>query len=443
MLDWREIADNPEAFKAGLKNRGFSQSEIESTLQGILTAAKSRSDVQAALNQAQEERNKSSQEVAGLMKAGKKDEAQALIARGKGIGLEIESKNQELEKVALKFQSFLEMIPNLPHESVPFGVSSDENREVRSWGNKRNFDFEPLPHDELAHKFGYIDFDRAGKISGSRFAFLMGAVAQLEHALGSFMLDQHRARGYQQVSPPYMVSHDTMYGIGQFPKFKEDVFQIQGQDKYLIPTAEVSLTSFYRDEILADTQLPIKFTAFTPSFRSEAGSYGKDTKGLIRQHQFLKVELVKFSSPETSLDELEAMVGDAENILQKLQIPYRTMLLCTGDMGFSSRKTYDIEVWLPGSVFGAENKKGCYREISSCSDCGSFQARRSAIRYKGRDFKGTRFVHTLNGSGLAVGRTLVAVLENYQNRDGSITVPEVLRPYMGGVAAITPVAVKG
>ncbi|HVJ66026.1 MAG TPA: serine--tRNA ligase [Bdellovibrionota bacterium] len=443
MLDWREIHDNPEVFKTALQKRGFAESEIQSTLAEILTTAKDRAEVQRALNLAQEERNRSSGEVAQLMRSGKKEEAQALIAQGKKIGEEIDAKNAELEKVEIKFRSILEMIPNLPNESVPFGKSSDDNKEVRKWGTARKFDFEPLPHDELAHKYGYIDFDRAGKISGSRFAFLMGAVAQLEHALGSFMLDEHRKRGYLQVSPPYLVSAETMYGIGQFPKFKEDVFKIDDQDKYLIPTAEVSLTSYFRDEILSDAELPVKFTAFTPSFRSEAGSYGKDTKGLIRQHQFLKVELVKFSAPETSFDELEAMVGDAENILQKLEIPYRTMLLCSGDMGFSSRKTYDIEVWLPGSVFGADNKKGCYREISSCSDCGPFQARRSAIRYKGKDFKGTRFVHTLNGSGLAVGRTLVAVLENYQNKDGSITVPAVLRPYMGGLERIEPVSRKG
>lgn len=439
MLDWREITSNQESFVNSLKNRGYSASDINQTLSEILTTAKSRSEALGTLNALQEERNKGSQEVGQLMKSGKKDEAQALIARGKKIGEEIDQKNQELEKYELKFQALLEMIPNLPHESVPVGSSADDNKEVRAWGNKRGFDFEPLSHDELASKHGYIDFDRAGKVSGSRFAFLMGQIAQLEHALGSFMLDEHRKRGYIQVSPPYLVTAKTMYGIGQLPKFKEDVFKIESQDKYLIPTAEVSLTSFYSEEILSDTELPKKFTAFTPSFRSEAGSYGKDTKGLIRQHQFLKVELVKFSAPETSLNELEQMVSDAENILQKLEIPFRTMLLCTGDMGFSSRKTYDIEVWLPGSVFGADNKKGCYREISSCSDCGSFQARRSAIRFKSKDTKGTRFVHTLNGSGLAVGRTLVAVLENYQNADGSITVPSVLRPYMGGLEKINPI----
>lgn len=442
MLDWREISSNPDLFTKALLSRGFESSEIECTLSSITATAKSRSEVQALLNALQEERNKGSQEVAGLMKSGKKDEAQSLIARGKKIGEEIEQKNQEMELAEVKLRELLELVPNFPHESVPLGKSADDNKEVRAWGTKRKFDFEPLPHDELASKHGYVDFDRAVKVSGSRFAFLMGAVAQLEHALGSFMLDEHRKRGYQQVSPPYMVSAKTMYGIGQLPKFKEDVFKIEDQDKFLIPTAEVSLTSYYADEILADSELPKKFTAFTPSFRSEAGSYGKDTKGLIRQHQFLKVEMVKFAAPETSLDELESMVGDAENILKKLEIPYRTVLLCSGDMGFSSRKTYDIEVWLPGSVFGSENQKGCYREISSCSDCGPFQARRSAIRYKGKDFKGTRFVHTLNGSGLAVGRTLVAVLENYQNADGSVTVPACLRPYMGGLEKIEPL-IKG
>jgi seryl-tRNA synthetase len=438
MLDWREVSENPDGFKEALRRRGVADAEISTTLSAILETAKLRSDVQMSLNQLQEERNKASQEVAGLMRSGKRDEAQELIIKGKQIGEGIEVKNKELELVENKFRSILETIANAPHESVPNGASADENKEVRAEGTKRSFDFDPLPHDELAHKYGYVDFDRASKISGSRFAFLMGSIAQLEHALASFMLDQHRERGYMQVSPPYLVSADTMYGIGQFPKFKEDVFRIHEEDKYLIPTAEVSLTSYFKDEILQETELPIKFTAFTPSFRSEAGSHGKDTKGLIRQHQFLKVELVKFVAPESSLDELEAMVDDAENILRKLEIPYRTMLLCSGDMGFSSRKTYDIEVWLPGSVFGADNKKGCYREISSCSDCGAFQARRSSIRYKGKDFKGTRFVHTLNGSGLAVGRTLVAVLENYQNKDGSITIPKVLRPYMSGAEVIKP-----
>lgn len=438
MLDWREITTNPDLFRSALERRGFASSEIEQTLSQILATAKLRSEVQASLNSLQEERNKGSQEVSLLMRSGKKDEAQELIARGKKVGEDIEVQNQELEKVELKFQALLEMMPNFPHESVPTGRSADDNQEVRRWGTPRAFDFAALPHDELADRYGYIDFDRAGKISGSRFAFLMGPIAQLEQALASLMLDLHRERGYLQVSPPYIVSAKTMYGIGQLPKFAEDVFKVQDQDKYLIPTAEVSLTSYYADEILADAELPKKFTAFTPSFRSEAGSYGKDTKGLIRQHQFLKVELVKFATPESSLAELEAMVSDAENILQKLEIPYRTLLLCSGDMGFSSRKTYDIEVWLPGSVFGADNQKGCYREISSCSDCGPFQARRSAIRYKGKDFKGTRFVHTLNGSGLAVGRTLVAVLENYQNADGSITVPTALRAYMGGLTKIEP-----
>jgi seryl-tRNA synthetase len=320
---------------------------------------------------------------------------------------------------------------------VPVGKDEQANPIVREWGTPRSFDFEPKSHDELGEKLGLIDFARAAKISGARFTFLRAGIAQLERALVNLMLDTQRTRGYEEIVPPYIVSASTMYGMGQFPKFVEDVFKVEGQDKYLIPTSEVPVTSLYGGEIVDEAMLPKKFMAFSPCFRSEAGSYGKDTKGLIRQHQFHKVELVKLTRPEESLNELESMVGDAENILKLLEIPFRTIHLCTGDMGFNSQKTYDIEVWLPGSVFESQgSKRGCYREISSCSDCGDFQARRSQIRYKPKGGKGTQFVHTLNGSGLAVGRTLVAVIENYQQKDGSILVPKVLKPYMGGLEKI-------
>jgi len=440
MLDWREITKDPEAFKTALHRRGFSDSEISETIGGIQETAALRSELQKKINEVQEKRNLNSQEVAKVMRSGEKEKAEPLKQKGKELADQIDQIQEDLDKVEIKFGAHLEMMPNYPHHSVHVGKDEADNKEVHKWGEPRGFDFDPLPHDELATKFGYMDFDRAGKVSGSRFSFLMGQVAQLEHALASFMLDQHRVRGYMQVSTPYLVQEKTMYGIGQLPKFYEDVYKVEKQDMFLIPTAEVSLTSFFAGEILDAEKLPHKFMAFTPSFRSEAGSYGKDTKGLIRQHQFLKVEMVKFVKPEDSLEELEAMALDAQNILEKLKLPYRRVLLCSGDMGFCSQKTYDLEVWLPGSAYGSENKKGCYREISSCSDCGSFQSRRSGIRYKDKkEFKGTRFVHTLNGSGLAVGRTLVAVLENYQNKDGSITVPEVLKPYMSGADKILPI----
>jgi len=371
------------------------------------------------------------------MKGGQKAEAQSLIEKGKEIGKRIEAVEGGFVEIDARFERALEIIPNWPHESVPVGKSEKDNPVVREWGEKRKFSFQPLSHHDVGEKNGLLDFERAAKTSGARFTFLRGGLAQLERALASFMLDLHRGKGYEEINPPYMVNAATMYGIGQFPKFVEDVFKLEGQDKYLIPTAEVPVTSLFAGEIVPDEILPKKFMSFTPCFRSEAGSYGKDTKGLIRQHQFHKVELVKFTRPEESLAELEGMVADAEDVLKKLEIPYRTIHLCTGDMGFNSRKTYDIEVWLPGSVFDVQGGgRGCYREISSCSDCGDFQARRSKIRFKPKGGKGTQFVHTLNGSGLAVGRTLVAVMENYQLENGDIEVPTVLRPYMGGLEVI-------
>jgi len=434
MLDWRRIVKDEEAFVKALVSRGFEPSKAMESFQKLALVAKKRTEALAQADQLKAERNQSAQSVSELMKAGKKSEAQALIAKGKELGTEIERIEASANAIESEFTQILEVLPNMPDSSVPLGKSEKDNPVVRNWGEPRAFSFQPRTHDVIGEKLGMLDFDRAAKISGARFAFLRGDLARLERALASFMLDLHRTKGYQEVNPPYLVSAQTMYGMGQFPKFKEDVFEVVGQDKFLIPTAEVPVTSLYRDEILSEEELPLKFMAFSPCFRSEAGSYGRDTKGLIRQHQFHKVELVKFAHPDTSLAELESMVADAELVLQKLQIPYRTIHLCTGDMGFSSRKTYDIEVWLPGSVSDpAAKTPGCYREISSCSDCGDFQARRAQIRFKGKTSKSTQYVHTLNGSGLAVGRTLVAVLENYQQEDGSVVVPEVLRPYMGGL----------
>jgi seryl-tRNA synthetase len=340
----------------------------------------------------------------------------------------------ELDAIERNRVKILEVLPNLPHASVAVGSSAADNPVVRTWGEPRAFDFEPKAHWDLGPELGIIDFDRATKISGSRFAVLMGAGAQLERALINYMLHLHTTRhGYTEVQPPFMVSAASLYGTGQLPKFEPDLFKIAGDwDLYLIPTAEVPVTNLYRGEILDGRQLPLKYTAYTPCFRSEAGSYGSDVRGLIRQHQFDKVELVKFTTPETSYDELEGLTADAEQVLQTLGLPYRTVMLCTGDLGFSAAKTYDIEVWLPSQQ--------SYREISSCSNCEGFQARRASIKFRPNGTGKAEVVHTLNGSGLAVGRTLIAVLENYQQRDGSVLIPEALRPFMGGREVITPAA---
>jgi len=439
MLDWRRVVQDKEGFIKALLSRGFKDTAAKELSESVSSLAAERVKTQASCDELKAQRNKISMRVGELMKGGKKDEALPLVDEGKKIGAQIEALEKPLGDAESDFAHVLEVVPNIPHESVPVGHSSADNKVVREWGAKREFKFEPMSHDVWGEKTALIDFSRAGKISGARFTFLRGGLAQLERALANFMLDLHRPKGYEEICPPYIVTADTMYGMGQLPKFKEDIFKVEGQDKYLIPTSEVPVTSFYAGEILAEENLPQKFMSFSPCFRSEAGSYGLDTKGLIRQHQFHKVEMVKFTHPEKSLEELDGMVNDAEDVLRKLEIPFRTMLLCTGDMGQNSRKTYDIEVWLPGSVFETQgNKKGCYREISSCSDIGDYQARRSAIRFKAKGAKGTNFVHTLNGSGLAIGRTLIAVVENYQQEDGSIEIPVVLRPYMGGQTRISP-----
>jgi seryl-tRNA synthetase len=370
------------------------------------------------------ERNRKSEEVAKLKK--EKQNADALIAETKAMRERIEELNKAVAAKDAELQALLTRLPNLPHASVPVGHTEKNNVEARRWGMPPKFDFAPKPHWELGEQLGILDMERAAKITGARFAVYWEMGAKLERALANFMLDVHtREHGYTEVLPPYIVNEKSMYGTGQLPKFKSDLFRVEDPERelYLIPTAEVPLTNLYRDEVIDAERLPLKVTAYSPCFRSEAGSYGKDVRGIIRQHQFQKVEIVKFSQPEKSYDELESLTRDAENILQKLGLHYRVMALSTGDMGFSSAKTYDLEVWLPGQQL--------FREISSCSNFEAFQARRANIRYRAPGSKKSEFVHTLNGSGLAVGRTWLAILENYQQADGSVLVPEALRPYMG------------
>jgi seryl-tRNA synthetase len=370
------------------------------------------------------ERNRKSEEVAKLKK--EKQNADALIAETKAMRERIEELNKAVAAKDAELQALLTRLPNLPHASVPVGHTEKNNVEARRWGTPPKFDFAPKPHWELGEQLGILDMERAAKITGARFAVYWEMGARLERALANFMLDVHtREHGYTEVLPPYIVNEKSMYGTGQLPKFKSDLFRVEDPERelYLIPTAEVPLTNLYRDEVIDAERLPLKVTAYSPCFRSEAGSYGKDVRGIIRQHQFQKVEIVKFSQPEKSYDELESLTRDAENILQKLGLHYRVMALSTGDMGFSSAKTYDLEVWLPGQQL--------FREISSCSNFEAFQARRANIRYRAPGSKKSEFVHTLNGSGLAVGRTWLAILENYQQADGSVLVPEALRPYMG------------
>lgn len=353
----------------------------------------------------------------------------AVRAEAKQVAQELKEREARLKQVEEELQRILEMIPNLPDPSVPVGTSEEDNQVVETWGEKPSFSFTPKQHFELGEALGLLDFERAAKVSGSRFAFLRGPLARLERALAGFMLDAHTQKGYLEVLPPYLVKAEAMFGTTQLPKFEEDAFKTTGEDpRYLIPTAEVPVTNYHADEILEGDKLPLRYCAFSPCFRAEAGSAGRDTRGLIRQHQFNKVELVKFATPETSNAEHEALTEDAMDILRRLGLPFRRVLLCTGDMGFGAQKTYDLEVWLPG--------QNAYREISSCTNFGEFQARRAKIRFRPAAGEKPQLVHTLNGSGLAVGRTLVAILENCQREDGSIRIPEVLVPYMGGMTEI-------
>jgi seryl-tRNA synthetase len=427
MLDLNFVRDNLPLVEEKLRQRGLNPAQA---LKDFGEVNAQRRQAIAAAETLKAHRNRASEEVAKLKKTG--GDATSLITETKDMREQI----QELEKAAEEYdgrlQKVLTGLPNIPHESVPLGKSAENNVEVRRWGTPPSLDFPAKPHWELGEQLGVLDLERAAKLSGARFAVYWDLGARLERSISNFMLDLHTSRhGYTEVLPPYLVNSESMYGTGQLPKFASDLFRVPHGDKdlWLIPTAEVPVTNLYRDEILEQSRLPISLTAYTPCFRSEAGSYGKDVRGIIRQHQFQKVELVKFSKPEDSYDELEKLTHDAEMVLQKLGLHYRVMLLCTGDMGFASAKTYDIEVWLPGQQL--------FREISSCSNFESFQARRANIRFRREGKNKTELVHTLNGSALAVGRTWLAVIENYQQADGSVLIPDVLRPYMGA-DRITP-----
>jgi len=422
MLDLKMIRTNPEMVKNGLKKR-YSKINIDE----ILKIDQDKRELISKVNLLKEERNRVSGEI-GRLKKEKKDAREIILAMKK-VSKEIKELDIQIKGMEETIHNILLEIPNLPHESIPVGKDEKDNLEIRKWGEPRKFDFAPLPHWDIGEALDILDFEQGAKISAARFTVLKGMGAKLERALTNFMLDLHTDKhGYQEIFPPFLVNEDTMTGTGQLPKFEDDLFKTTN-GFYLIPTAEVPLTNLRRGEILKEEELPLYLTAYTACFRKEAGSYGKDVRGLIRQHQFNKVELVKICKPENSYNELELLTSNAEEVLKKLELPYRVVLLCTGDMGFSAAKTYDLEVWLP-----AQNK---YREISSCSNCEDFQARRANIRYRSKENEKVNFVHTLNGSGLAVGRTLVAVLENYQQKDGSIIIPDVLRTYMGGVEKIT------
>jgi seryl-tRNA synthetase len=427
MLDLNFVRDNLSLVEEKLRQRGMKPAEILKDFSQI-DAQRRQAITGAETMKAQ--RNRASEEIATLKKSGQ--DATAQIAETKQLREHIQALEKAAEEYDARLQHILTGIPNLPHESVPVGKGADDNVEVRQWGSPPKFDFTAKPHWELGEQLGILDLERAAKLTGARFAVYWDLGARMERALANFMLDLHtRSQGYTEVLPPYLVNSDSMYGTGQLPKFAADSFRVPHGDKdlWLIPTAEVPVTNLYRGEILEASRLPVSLTAYTPCFRSEAGSYGKDVRGIIRQHQFQKVELVKFSRPEDSYQELERLTHDAEEVLQKLGLHYRVMALSTGDMGPSSAKTYDLEVWLPGQQL--------FREISSCSNFEAFQARRANIRYRPEGKNRTDFVHTLNGSALAVGRTWVAIVENYQQADGTVLIPEALQPYMGA-DRITP-----
>ncbi|ETI65925.1 seryl-tRNA synthetase, partial [Neobacillus vireti LMG 21834] len=425
MLDIKVLRANFSEVKEKLQHRGedltdFGQfEELDQRRRELIVEAE----------KLKSKRNEVSQQVAALKRD--KQDADHLIKEMREVGDQIKTLDDELRGVEETLEQLLLSIPNIPHESTPIGETEDDNVEIKKWGQVREFEFEAKPHWDVADHLGILDFERAGKVTGSRFVFYKGLGARLERALMSFMLDLHvDEHGYTEILPPYLVNRASMTGTGQLPKFEEDAFLIENEDYFLIPTAEVPVTNLYRDEILSGDQLPIRYAAYSACFRSEAGSAGRDTRGLIRQHQFNKVELVKFVKPEDSYEELEKLTNDAERVLQLLELPYRVLSMCTGDLGFTAAKKYDIEVWIPSY--------GTYREISSCSNFEAFQARRANIRFR-RDPKAKpEHVHTLNGSGLAIGRTVAALLENYQQADGSVVIPTVLRPYMGGRAVIKP-----
>ncbi len=428
MLDPRFIRDHPDAVRRAIENRG-----AQVPLQEFLEADTRRRGLLQDVEERKARRNRASEGIAAAKRRG--EDATAAIAESRELGDEIKALDALLRQVDADLSALALQFPNVPHPGVPVGHSAEENVEVRHWGTPRDFrGFTPRPHWEVGDILGILDFERAAKIAKSRFAVLWGPGARLSRALAQLMLDLHtRERGYLEVWVPHLVNRETMVGTAQLPKFEDQLFRTQDADEgrqlYLIPTAEVPLTALHGGEILTADTLPRKYTAFTPCYRREAGTYGQDTKGMIRQHQFDKVELIKLTTPESSYGELERMVEDAEAVLQRLGLPHRVVLLCTGDTGFASAKTYDVEVWLPG--------QGRYREISSCSNCEAFQARRADLRYRPDGGK-VDYLHTLNGSGLAVGRTLIAVLENYQEADGSVTIPEALRPYLDGQSRLTP-----
>lgn len=431
MLDIKFVRENPDVVDRACESRQNARWDREK----FFELDEERRSVIAEVEKLQAERNAVSKEIGQLMREGKRDEAEAAKARvaaNKDRIATLDARRTEVEDALFDLVS---RIPNIPHESVPYGKDDSDNPEVRRWGTPRDFaadGFEPKAHWDLGPATGMIDFDRGVKVSGARFYVLGGMGARMERALISFMIDMHAKAGFKEWWMPVITNRETLFGTGQLPKFEDDLYHVN-PDLYLIPTAEVMLTNLHRDEVLDASQLPLWYTAFTPCFREEAGSAGRDTRGIIRVHQFDKVEMVKFAKPEDSMNQLESMVAEAEAVLQALELPYHVVTLCTGDIGFSATKCYDLEVWLPSY--------NAYKEISSCSNCWDFQARRANIRYKDpAEFKGTRYVHTLNGSGLAVGRTMAAIMENYQNADGSITVPEALRPYMGGVEVIKPEA---
>ena len=422
MLDVKVLRENLDEVKARMATRGGTIDWNE-----FVALDRERRDALANIERLKEKKNRLSGEIGKLKKSGA--DPTTLMREVEEVSEAIRSSEGPLAEIEAKFERFMLTLPNLPNPSVQIGKNENDNREVRRWGEPPKFDFEPKNHWDIGEELAILDFTRAAKIAGARFAVYRDAGARLERALINFMLDLHTSEnGYREMLPPALVNRTSLIGTGQLPKFEEDLFHLAPGDYFLIPTAEVPLTNLHREEMLERDELPIKYVAYTPCFRSEAGSYGKDVRGLIRLHQFNKVEMVKFCEPETSYEELESMVRNAEEVLKRLKLPYRVVELCTGDMGFASAKTYDLEVWLPG--------QNAYREISSCSNCEDFQARRANIRYRKEKKGRPLFVHTLNGSGLAVGRALVALLENYQQKDGSVVIPDALRPYMGGLGQI-------
>lgn len=424
MLDLRFIRENLDYVKRRIQERG-----VIIDFDKLLTIDEERRKVIQEVEKLEHERNVGSKKVGELKRSGKLREAEELQLSLKSLSEQVKQLSEKRNQVEEELRNFLLNIPNIPHSSVPYGKDSSDNVEIRRWGEPKKFDFRPKDHVEIGKELDILDLDRAAKITGARFALYKGLGARLERALINFMIDLHtNHHGYTEVLPPFIANRESFIGTGNLPKFEEDLFKLEGTDFFLVPTAEVPVTNIHRNEILPEEELTKKYVAYTPCFRKEAGSYGKDVRGIIRQHQFNKVELVKFTTPDSSYEELESLTQDAAHVLELLELPYRIVLLCTGDLGFASAKTYDIEVWIP-----SENT---YREISSCSNFEDFQARRANIRYRPKEGGKPRFVHTLNGSGLAVGRTVVAILENYQEPDGSVTIPKVLVPYMGGIEKI-------